>query len=100
MLPAALKHVLNVQREFMNGGKSLMVSREQPMAPREEGGLGILDLKVQNEAIQIVKASNLAEMDPEKRSHWASLAHHNLKRRVVKHLVVAENARSEGLVQD
>jgi hypothetical protein len=100
MPPAALKHVLNAQREFMNSGKSSMVSREQLMAPREEGGLGMLDLKARNEAIQLVKTSDLVETDPKKRSHWASLARHNLKQRVIKHPVVAENARSEVLVQD
>ncbi|KAJ7246799.1 hypothetical protein B0H12DRAFT_985709, partial [Mycena haematopus] len=66
MPPAVIKHVLKAQKEFMNDGKSSMVSREQLMAPREKGGIGMLDLEARNEALQMVKAGSLAETDPTK----------------------------------
>jgi hypothetical protein len=99
MPPAVLKHVLKSQKEFMNNGKSSMISREQLMAPKEMGGLGMLDLEARNEAIQLVKAGSLAETDPQKRAFWASLARHHLGKRVVKQPVVADDAKTEILVQ-
>jgi hypothetical protein len=51
MPPAVMKHVLRSQKEFMNDGKSTMVSREQLMAPPEKGGIGMLDLHTQMEAM-------------------------------------------------
>ncbi|KAF8184119.1 hypothetical protein K438DRAFT_1599014, partial [Mycena galopus ATCC 62051] len=54
MPQAVLKHVLNSQRELMNEGKSSMVSRDQLMAPRERGSLGMLDLEARNTALQMV----------------------------------------------
>ena len=100
MPKAVLKHILNSQREFMNNGKSSMVSRDHLMAPREKGGLGMLDLEARNEALQLVKAGQLAETDPDKRSLWASLAQHHLKDRIVKHPVVADDAKTEVMVQN
>ncbi|KAJ7610023.1 hypothetical protein DFH06DRAFT_1374874, partial [Mycena polygramma] len=68
------KHILHAQREFMNDSKSSMINRDTLMAPREQGGLGMFDLEARNQALLMLKAAPLAETDPSKRAHWASLA--------------------------
>ncbi|KAJ7926107.1 hypothetical protein B0H13DRAFT_2313912 [Mycena leptocephala] len=70
------------------------------MAPREQGGIGLFDLEARNEALLMLKAASLAETDPEIRSHWASLALHGLSKHVVKTSSVAEDAKTNIMVQN
>jgi hypothetical protein len=69
-------------------------------APRDQGGIGLFDLEARNEALLLLKAASLAETDTEKHSHWASLALHRLSKHIVKLLAVAEEAKTNLMVQN
>ncbi|KAJ7222669.1 hypothetical protein B0H12DRAFT_1241099 [Mycena haematopus] len=100
-MPAAVvKHVLKSQKEFINDGKRAMISREQLMAPKDKGGLGMLDLEARNEALHLMKTAALAETDTDKRAHWVSLASHCIKKKVVQNPRVADDAKSDVIVQN
>jgi hypothetical protein len=99
-MPAAVtKHILKAQKEFINDSKSSMISRDTLLAPRELGGIGMLDLEARNEALLMLKAASLAEDNPQKRAHWASLALHGLSQHTVKATSVAEEAKTNLMVQ-
>jgi hypothetical protein len=100
MPAAATKHILKAQKEFINDSKSSMVSRNSLMAPREQGGIGMFDLEARNKALLLFKAASLTESDPEKRAYWASLALHRLSKHVVKSPLVAEDAKTNLMVQN
>ena len=88
-----LKHLLRSQRDFVTAGaKTSPISRAMLMAPKSVGGKGMLDLEARNEAIMLVKAAPLAEMDPEKRAPWAALAIHRLGKHIVKSMNVEPNS--------
>jgi hypothetical protein len=100
-MPAAVtKHILKSQRDFINDSKSSMIGHNTLMAPREMGGIGLFDLEARNEALLLLKAASLAEADPEKRAHWASLALHGLSRHIVNPSSVAEEAKTNLMVQN
>ncbi|KAJ7207791.1 hypothetical protein C8J57DRAFT_1099099, partial [Mycena rebaudengoi] len=99
MPPAVTKHILKSQWEFINNTKSSMISRETLMLPRSMGGIGLLDLEARNEALLLIKAADLAESDPEKRSLWALLALHRLSRHTVKSPEVAMEAKTNLMIQ-
>jgi hypothetical protein len=100
MPPVVLKHLLQSQREFVNGSRSTLIAKDTLMAPREEGGLGLLDIEARNDAILLVKAAALAETDPEKRAEWASLTIHRLSQNIRKAPVVKEEAKTHPLIQN
>jgi hypothetical protein len=60
----------------------------------------MLDLEARNEALLLLKAASLAETDPAKRAHWASLALHSLSRHVVNTSAVAVESRTNLMVQN
>jgi hypothetical protein len=100
-MPAAVtKHILKAQKEFINDSKSSMISRDTLLAPRELGGIGMLDLEAQNEALLMLKAASLAKDNPQKRAHWVSLALHGLSRHTVKATSVAEEAKTNLMFQN
>ncbi|KAJ7624086.1 hypothetical protein DFH06DRAFT_1008685, partial [Mycena polygramma] len=93
------KHILHAQKEFMNDSKSSMIGRDTLMAPREQGGLGMFDLEARNQALLMVKAASLAETDPGKRAHWASLALHSLGKHATKAASMDSEAKTHLMVQ-
>jgi hypothetical protein len=100
MPPAVTKHILKAQKDFVNDSKSSMIARDSLRAPRDQGGIGLFDLEARNEALLLLKAASLAESDVEKHSHWASLALHRLSKHIVKSPAVAEEARTNLMVQN
>jgi hypothetical protein len=77
-----------------------MVSRDTLLAPRELGGIGMLDLEGRNEALLMLKTAALTEDNPKKRAHWASLALHGLSKRTVKSTSVAKEAKTNLMIQN
>ena len=69
------------------------------MAPKCIGGKKLLDLEARNEAILLVKAAGLAELDPGKQAPWAALANHRLSKHIVKSSNVAPNSIVHSFVQ-
>jgi hypothetical protein len=64
--------LLKTQRSFMAGGaKSSPVNRDTLMAPIEEGGKNMLDLRARNDASSLMKLKSFLELDPESRATWA-----------------------------
>jgi hypothetical protein len=100
MPSAVTKHILKAQKDFINDSKSSMIARDSLRAPCERGGIGLFDLEARNEALLLIKAASLAETDPEKCPHWASLAMHRLSKHLVKSPQVAEEARTNLMVQN
>jgi hypothetical protein len=100
MPPAVRKHILKAQKDFINDSKSSMIARDSLRAPRDQGGIGLFNLEARNEALLLLKAASLAESDVEKHSHWASLALHQLSKHIVKSPAVAEEARTNLMVQN
>jgi hypothetical protein len=99
-MPAVVtKHILKAQKEFINDSKSSMISRDTLLAPWELG-IGMLDLEGRNEALLMLKTAALTEDNPQKRAHWASLALHSLSKRTVKSTSVAEEAKTNLMVQN
>nr|GAT43772.1 predicted protein [Mycena chlorophos] len=84
MPPEILKQILKMMRGYLSGGKSrLPINMETLMAPKEEGGLGLVDVEARNEAIELTKFGILMERDTEKQPAWAKIAAHRLSQHPV-----------------
>jgi hypothetical protein len=68
------------------------------MAPRKQGGIGMLDLEARNEALLLFRAVSLAETDLERCAHGPSLVLHHLSKHIVKSPLVAEDAKTNLMV--
>jgi hypothetical protein len=60
----------------------------------------MLDLEGRNEALLMLKTAALTEDNSQKRAHWASLALHGLSKCTVKSTSVAEEAKTNLMVQN
>jgi hypothetical protein len=60
----------------------------------------MLDLEARNEALLLLRAASLTETDPDKCAYWASLVLYRLSKHIVKSPRVAEDAKTDLMVQN